>query len=64
MNPAATGSQSPTCFWANMAAAVLSPVSIAVLIRKRRSSLMASATPVRQVSERLNIPRSSEPEKT
>lgn len=47
-----------------MAAAVLSPVSIATLMPKDFSSLIASAAPVRQLSERANIPISVASENT
>jgi hypothetical protein len=48
-----------TWFCANVAAALLSPVSITDLMPSDLNSLMASADPVRQESERLNTPINS-----
>lgn len=58
------GSGDYTCSFVCMAAATLSPVSIAVLIPNDLSSLIASATPDRQVSESIKIPAAVPPQYT
>lgn len=51
-----------TCWLVYIAASRLSPVSMAVLMPNDLSSLMASATPDRQASDRLNIPTKIPPQ--
>lgn len=53
-----------TCCCACMAAALQSPVSIAVLIPKLLISWIASLTPERQASERPNDPANVVPQNT